>query len=109
MSRPGQTSKSKGPRARKAVPAVEQLQASQKKSFQNFSKILSYLEQGALLLRCSVAQGTLKRGDFPFECGASSTNSAYIGWLKGRFNHQSHDVTLWQRLRQLLERSYVAL
>jgi hypothetical protein len=30
VSRPGQTSKSKGPRARKAVPAVEQLQASQK-------------------------------------------------------------------------------
>jgi hypothetical protein len=106
VSRAGQTSKSKGPRARKAFAAVEQLQASQK-SFQNFSKILSYLEQGAL--RSSVAEGTLKRGDFPFEGGASSTNSAYIGWLKGRFNHQSHDVTLWQRLRQLLERSYVAL
>ena len=62
MSRPGQTSKSKGPRVRKAVPAVEQLQASQK-SFRSFSKILSY--QGALL-RCSVAERTLKRGDLPF-------------------------------------------
>jgi hypothetical protein len=41
VSRPGRTSKSKGPRVRKAVPAAEQLQASQK-SFQNFSKILSY-------------------------------------------------------------------
>ena len=39
-----------------------------------------YLEQGAL--RSSVAEGTLKRGDFPFEGGASSTDSAYIGWLK---------------------------
>ena len=63
--------------------------------------------QGAL--RSSVAQGTLKCRDFPFQGGASSTNSAYIGWLKGRFNHQSHDVTLWQGLGQLLERSYVAL
>ena len=63
--------------------------------------------QGAL--RSSVAEGTLKRRDFPFDGGASSTNSAYIGWLKGRFNHQSHDVTLWQGLRQLLQRSYVAL
>jgi hypothetical protein len=35
----------KGPRARKAVPTAEQLQASQK-SFQNFSKILSYLPGG---------------------------------------------------------------
>jgi hypothetical protein len=104
VSRPGQTSKSKGPRARKAVPTAEQLQASQK-SFQNFSKILSY--QGAL--RSSVAERTLKRGDFPFEGGASSTDSAYVGWLKGRFNNQSHDVTLWQRLRQLLQGSYVAL
>jgi hypothetical protein len=60
-------------------------------------------------LRSSVAQGTLKRGYFPFEGGASSTNSAYIGWLKGRFNHQSHDMPLWQGLGQLLERSYVAL
>src|SRR5215203_149973 len=63
--------------------------------------------QGAL--RSSVAQGTLKLGDLPFEGGASSTNSAYIGWLKGRFNHQSHDVIPWQRLGQLLQRSYVAL
>jgi hypothetical protein len=106
VSRAGQTSKSKGPRARKAFAAVEQLQASQK-SFQNFPKILSYLEQGAL--RSSVAEGTLKRGDFPFDGGASSTNSAYIGWLKSRFNHQSHDVTLWQGLGQLLQGSYVAL
>src|SRR5919112_5451021 len=98
VSKAGQTSKSKGPRARKAVPAAEQLQASQK-SFRSFSKILSYLEQGALL-RSSVAERTLKRGDLPFEGGASSTDSAYIGWLKGRFNNQSHDVTLWQRLRQ---------
>jgi hypothetical protein len=45
VSRPGQTFKSKGPRDRKAVPAVEQLQASQK-SFQNFSLILSYLPGG---------------------------------------------------------------
>jgi hypothetical protein len=78
VSRAGQTSKSRGPRARKAVPAAEQLQASQK-SFQNYSKILSYLPQGAL--RSSVAQGTLKRRDLPFEGGASSTDSAYIGWL----------------------------
>src|SRR5215212_10348546 len=63
--------------------------------------------QGAL--RGSVAEGTLKRRDFPFEGGASATNSAYIGWHKGRFNHQSHDVILWQGLRQLLQRSYVAL
>src|SRR5829696_7603790 len=63
--------------------------------------------QGAL--RSSVAGRTLKRRDFPFQGGASSTDSAYIGWLKGRFNHQSHDVIPWQRLRQLLQRSYVAL
>jgi hypothetical protein len=60
-------------------------------------------------LRSSVPEGTLKCGDFPFKGGASSTNSAYIGWLKGRFNHQSHDVTLWQGLLQLLQRSYMAL
>src|SRR5215208_1014059 len=63
--------------------------------------------QGAL--RSSVAERTLTRRDLPFEGGASSTDSAYIGWHKGRFNHQSHDVTLWQGLRQLLQRSYVAL
>ena len=107
MSRPAQTSKSKGPpTVRKAVPAVEQLQASHK-SFQNFSRILSYLEQGAL--GSSVAEGTLKRRDLPFEGGASSTDSADIGWLEGRFDNQSHDVTLWQGLRQLLQCSYVAL
>jgi hypothetical protein len=42
VSRPSQTSKCKGPRARKAVPTAEQLQASQK-NFQNFSKIPSYV------------------------------------------------------------------
>ena len=63
----------------------------------------------ARVLRSSVAEGTLKRRDLPFEGGASSTDSAYVGWLKGRFNNQSYDVTLWQGLLQLLERSYMAL
>ena len=108
MSRPGQTSKSKAPRAIKRPFQRHSSCRLPRRAFQNFSKILSYLPQGALL-RCSVVERTLKRGDFPFQGGASSTDSAYIGWLKGRFNHQSHDVTLWQRLGQLLERSYVAL
>src|SRR5215212_2017426 len=95
-------------RARKAVPAAESSCRLPRRAFRPFRKYYPmYLEQGAL--GGSVAQGTLKRGYFPFEGGASSTDSAYIGWLDGRFNHQSHDVTLWQGLGQLLQGSYVAL
>jgi hypothetical protein len=65
VSRPGQTSKSKGPRARKAVPAVEQLQASQKSFSELFENTILPRAQGALL-RSSVAERTLKRGDLPF-------------------------------------------
>ena len=112
--RVAQTSKCKNPlvpQKDRCSPEEQQLSLGfpEEELFRISEKILSYLEQGALLLRSSVAEGALKRGDLPFECGASSTDSAYIGWLNGRFNHQSHDVILWQRLRQLLERSYVAL
>jgi hypothetical protein len=62
---PGRTSKCKGPRARKAVPAAQQLQASQK-SISELSEKYYPTYQGALL-RSSVAEDTLKRRDFPFD------------------------------------------
>ena len=108
MSRPGQTSKSKG-------PLEPQKGRSSGRAAAGFPEELSELSENTILpthqgaLRSSVAERTLKRRDFPFEGGASSTNSAYIGWLKGRFNYQSHDVIPWQGLGQLLQRSYVAL
>jgi hypothetical protein len=54
-----------------------------------------------------VAKGTLKRRDFSLYSRASSAHIAHFGWPKGRFNHQPHDVSLRQRLCQLLQSPHV--